>query len=148
MQEFLDYYGKNLATNSTPYPGALHTLNRLKQAGLPLGVVTNKPEHLAKQLLDQLDMSHWFGAILGGDTLASRKPDPEPLQQAAKQLGFDIAQGLMVGDSKTDVQAARNAGCRIVAVTYGYHGDTPVDTLHADWVIDSLEEVPLLVGAA
>ena len=118
-----------------PYPGTLETLSRLGDRGAGLAVVTNKLEVLSRQVLDALDLTHHFKAIVCGDTLPVSKPDPGPALHACEVLGIDIADSLFVGDSNTDVECARAAGCAIVCMRYGYNHGTPAEQLGADAVI-------------
>jgi phosphoglycolate phosphatase len=84
--------------------------------------------------------------VVGGDSCARRKPDPEPLYFACERLGVPAAQTLMVGDSRNDVTAARAAGMRVVCVTYGYNEGHDPRTLECDALVDSLAEVPALLA--
>ncbi len=137
LQRFLDYYGSHIADDSTPYPGVAETLDQLQERAA-LGVVTNKHSRLTLPLLDALDLSRYFGVIVSGDTLENPKPAADPALHACAVLQADIARTLFVGDSATDVECARSAGCDIVCVRDGYsHGTRPED-LGADCVIDSL----------
>lgn len=135
---FLDYYQSNIAVHSRPYPGVVETLTLLRDAGTPMAVVTNKYEGLSRQLLADLKLDHWFGAVVGGDTLSVKKPDPEPLFEACRQLGGDPRQALMLGDSITDVRAARAAGIPVVCVSYGYNHGQDIRCTRPDLVVDSL----------
>ncbi len=92
---------------------------------VPQAVVTNKPEDVTRALLDALDLTAYFGAIVGGDTLPTRKPSPEPLRLALRQL--DAARGVMVGDGPQDVAAARAAGLPVVGVDWGIHAPAGAD---------------------
>ncbi|HEY4134349.1 MAG TPA: HAD-IA family hydrolase [Alphaproteobacteria bacterium] len=122
------------------YPGARETLERLAAMGLPLAVCTNKPEKAAKRILGQLGATQLFRAIAGGDTFATKKPDPGPLQALMEQLGTSADETIMVGDGANDVIAGRIAGLFTVAVSYGY-SNTPPKELGADCLVDSLEEL-------
>ena len=136
----LDYYGDHLADYSRPYPGVVEALGRLAERG-PLAVVTNKPTALSEPLLAELDLAHFFKAVLGRGSTAKPKPDPAPAFAACEQIGAMPAQALFVGDSETDVLCARAAGCDVALVSYGYsHGRAP-DSLGADRVIDSLVDL-------
>jgi len=136
---FLDYYAEHIADRSQPYPGVREALSALRERGIALAVVTNKYEGLSRQLLDALDLSGYFGAVVGGDTLSVRKPDPGPLFEACRQLGSDPAEAVMIGDSITDIRAARNADMPVVCVSYGYNHGEDIHSAGADRVVDSLE---------
>ena len=137
LDRFLDYYVAHIADDSAPYPGVREALVHLRQrAGL--GVVTNKANRLTSALLDALDLARSFGIVVCGDTLANPKPAADPALHACATLGADPARTLFVGDSITDVQCARAAGCDVVCVRYGYSGGIAPEDLGADGLIDSL----------
>jgi phosphoglycolate phosphatase len=144
LPRFLAFYEGNAAAHTRAYPGAREALEALASAGLRIGVVTNKPYAATLEILQALDLAPFFGAVVGGDTLPQRKPDPAPLLLAAERLGIEPAKILMVGDNHHDVRAARAAGMGVFAVTYGY-SHVPHGELGADRLIDSLSEVPRLV---
>ena len=137
LRRFRERYRAHIADLGGPYPGARHALAALHgRAGL--GVVTNKPAFLTTPLLAALDLTRYFGVVVAGDTLAHPKPAPEPALFACEALGATPSRTLFVGDSTTDVECARAAGCPVYCVCYGYsHGVAPED-LGADSVIDSL----------
>lgn len=119
-QEFIIYYSHNIAANSRPYPGLIGFLNEARANGIAMAVCTNKLESLSVRLLDALDMSRYFGAIVGPDTIGVAKPDPRPYFEAARRIGHDPARTLMFGDSETDIRTGQNAGVPVIAVTFGY----------------------------
>ena len=92
------------------FPGVEAALAALKAAGWRMGICTNKPEALAQLLLDRLGVRAHFGALLGADTLAVRKPDPDHVWQTISRVGGDRRRAVMIGDTATDVNAARAAG--------------------------------------
>jgi phosphoglycolate phosphatase len=104
------------------FPGVTAALEALRSAGHRCAVVTNKPEGLARLLLDQLDMTRFFAAVVGGDTLPVCKPRPEPLRHALEHAG--AGQALMIGDSTVDAQAARAAAMPFVLYERGYEADS------------------------
>ena len=138
---FIGYYHDHIADASRVYPGVEATLQQLRERGAKLAVVTNKLEGLSVQLLEALRLAHYFGAIVGGDTLPQRKPDAAPAWHACRVIGCAPTDSLFVGDSKTDVDTARAAGCPVVCLRDGYNHGTPADQLGADAVIDSLIEL-------
>lgn len=145
LTHFLELYERNAATHTRAFPGAQEALVTLQQRRIALGLVTNKPAAAAAEILKALGLASFFGAVVGGDTLPERKPSPAPLLHAAGQLRVRPPETLMVGDNHHDVRAARAAGMRVAAVTYGYC-HVPHEELSADWLIDSLTELPRLVG--
>lgn len=137
FDRFLEYYNAHIADDSAPYTGVRETLAFLgRRAGL--GVVTNKISRLTTRLLDALDLASPFGIVVCGDTLDVFKPAADPALHACEALGADPARTLFVGDSITDVQCARAAGCDVVCVRYGYTGGIAPEDLGADRLIDSL----------
>ena len=138
---FIDHYGKHLSDATIVYPGVRDALTSLSARGARLGVVTNKYEGLSVGALKAAGLLHFFGALVGGDTLPERKPDPAPALFALKTLGCPPGDSLFVGDSATDVETARAAGCAVVCVRDGYNHGIPADELGADAVIDSFMEL-------
>lgn len=136
---FVEYYAQNIAEGSTPFPGLIQLLDRLKAEGFGLGVCTNKLEGLSVQLLDALKLSPYFGAVVGPDTLGIAKPDPRPFREAVSRLGLIAPRALMVGDSETDILTARNAGVPVIAVPFGYT-PRPVQDFGPDRMISHFDE--------
>lgn len=146
---FLDLYAENTCKRSRLYPGIREGLDYLKAAGYKLGCVTNKAAQFTEPLLRDLGVAGDFSIIVSGDTLPLKKPDPAPLLHAAKCLGVAPEQALMVGDSVSDVTAARAAGFQIVCMSYGYNHGVDIRASSPDAVIDTLTEIkPLLEAAA
>lgn len=133
---YLDYYAANICVGTRPYPGVEAALDRLAAGGARLAVCTNKIERLTHLLLDALGWSDRFQAVVGGDTLEVRKPQPEPLIEAVARAGGGRA--AFVGDSITDADTARAAGLPFVAVSFGF-SDRPAAELGADAVIDHFD---------
>jgi phosphoglycolate phosphatase len=132
---FLDYYRNNLCVYSKPYPGAVAVLHDLRSQGVKLGICTNKPFALSQALVEALGLSSFFDAHLGGDSLPMRKPDPIHLLSTLAQLGQQPKDSVFIGDSSVDVQTAKSAGVRVIAVRFGF-ADQPVETLGADAILD------------
>lgn len=137
----IDYYWDHVADESTAFPGAVGILEMLRGRGAKLAVCTNKPARHADKLLAALDLARYFDAVLGGDSLAVRKPDAGHLLGAVSAMGGDPARAVMVGDSANDVAAARNAGLPVVLVSFGYT-PVPARDLGADALIDHYDELP------
>jgi phosphoglycolate phosphatase len=135
---FIPLYTDNIAVHSRPFPGAVAALDRFAADGWRLAVCTNKLEGLSRRLLDELDLTSRFAAICGGDTFPVRKPDAAHLLGTIERAGGTPATTVMVGDSRTDIDAARNAGVPVVAVTFGYT-DRPVAEYAPDVVIDRFD---------
>jgi phosphoglycolate phosphatase len=142
---WLRYQHHYLAINgefADVYPGVIDGLRQLRDAGLQLACLTNKPLSFAKPLLQAKGLNHFFTHVYGGDSFERKKPDPLPLLKTCEALGVKPAQALMVGDSSNDAQAARAAGCPVVLVRYGYNHGEPVDGVDADAHVDSLVDIP------
>ena len=138
---FLDLYADNTSKRSLLYPGVREGLDYLKSAGYPLGCVTNKAAQFTIPLLQDLGVHDEFGIIVAGDTLPVKKPDPAPLLYAADYFSADPQRSLMVGDSQSDVKAARAAGFKIVCMSYGYNHGEDIRQYEPDAVIDSMIEL-------
>lgn len=123
------------------YPGVHELLEALSTAAVELAVVTNKPERFVAPLLEQVGLGGYFRWIIGGDTLPQQKPDPAALLQVMHLAGVDAGQSLFVGDSRSDVLAARAASVPCVAVSYGYNHGRPIDDEQPSLVVDSLAEL-------
>ena len=142
---FDKHYQANLAGYSELYDSVEITLQQLTKANIPLVCITNKDTRFTEPLLKNLGVDHYFKAIIGGDALPQKKPEPEPLFFAAKQCNVAINECLMVGDSRSDIQAARAAGCPVVAVTYGYNHGEDIRLSNPDITIDTMDQLlPLL----
>lgn len=134
-------YARVLGRHSNAYPGVHSGLWRLREAGLPLACVTNKPEAFARALLESLGILSPFDVIVGGDSTEALKPDAAPVRFAAERLGVEVGNCLLVGDSGIDVATARNAGCPVWCVRSGYDRGRPVDEAGADAVFDRFDEL-------
>ncbi|QFU15143.1 phosphoglycolate phosphatase [Microvirga thermotolerans] len=145
VPRFMDLYGARATRHTVPYPGVPEVLAHLQGRGLRLGVVTNKPRRATLEILNALGLAGFFGSVVAGDTLPERKPDPAPLRHALAELCAAPEEALMVGDNHHDVQDARAAGLRAVAVTYGY-SHRPHGELGADALIDAMPELVAWLG--
>jgi phosphoglycolate phosphatase len=142
---FLDLYAVNTSQRSCLYPGVREGLDYLKAAGYILGCVTNKAAQFTIPLLKDLGIHDDFENIVCGDTLAKKKPDPLPLLHSAEVLGVAPEKSLMLGDSVSDVKAARAAGFQIICMSYGYNHGVDIRESHPDAVIDSMVELKDLI---
>jgi phosphoglycolate phosphatase len=138
---FLDLYADNTSKRSMLYDGVKEGLEYLQSAGYRLGCVTNKASQFTAPLLKTLGLYDLFEIVISGDTLPKKKPDPLPLLHAAEKLGVTPAESLMLGDSMSDVKAARAAGFRIVCMTYGYNHGEDIRDSNPDAVIDSMAKL-------
>ncbi|RMH47580.1 MAG: HAD family hydrolase [Alphaproteobacteria bacterium] len=140
----LDHYGAAICVHTRLFPGVEAALDRLSAEGVALGICTNKPEALARRLVDALGIAPRFGVLVGADSLARRKPDPLPLRSAIAALGSSPGRCLMLGDTRTDHDTARAAGARVALVTFGAEGDG-VAAHGPDALVGHFDELPGLV---
>lgn len=133
---------------ATLYAGVVDGLDTLQAHGLSLACVTNKPQRAAEDLLARFGLDRYFTCVVGGDTLAQRKPQPQPLWHAATLLGVPTGACVVLGDSANDARAARAAGMPVVLVDYGYTEGLPIDAIDADAVVSSLAEFAAALTAA
>ena len=139
-QRFLQHYRAIVADNSRLFDGFEQVLGELETKSIPWGVVTNKPEWLTLPLLEQLHLASRCAAIIGGDTLAQRKPHPQPLLEAAARIGVDSAGCIYVGDDARDIVAGKAAQMKTLVAAWGYIEDAG---MIADWDADDVIEQPL-----
>jgi len=135
---FLELYADNTSKRSLLYPGVVDGLDYLKAAGYALGCVTNKAEQFTIPLLRDLGIDEYFSIVICGDTLEHKKPHPAPLLHAAEFFKVSPAQSLMVGDSISDVTAARAAGFQIACLPYGYNHGEDIRVAEPDVIIETL----------
>ena len=149
--KLLEAYARDIDRHTVLYPGAMDAVQALKDAGYFVAICTNKPEALAHDLLTRLGVRETFAAMLGADTLAVRKPDPEHLMETVRRAGGDPAHCLLVGDSDTDRKTARAAGVPCVLVTFGPAGDD-MAALEPEALLEDFADLPgvvtRLLGAA
>ena len=122
------------------YEGVREGLQALRDKGLRLACVTNKPVAFAAPLLEKTGLAPHFDLLYGGDSLPKKKPDPYPLQQVCRDFGLNPAQVLAIGDSSNDALAARAAGCPVLTVPYGYNHGEPVQSIDSDGIVATLLE--------
>ncbi|AQW70196.1 phosphoglycolate phosphatase [Pseudomonas fulva] len=134
---FMDAYAESHDL-TVVYPGVQDTLRWLRKRGVEMALITNKPERFVGPLLDQMKLGSYFRWIIGGDTLAQKKPDPAALLFVMQMAGVTPQQALFVGDSRSDVLAAKAAGVQCVGLTYGYNHGRPIEEESPSLVIDDL----------
>jgi len=146
LRAFLDCYRDNLFVRSRLYPDVLATLDGLRARGIRLCCITNKRHAFSEELLVQAGIRDRFELLLGGDSLAEKKPSPLPLKVAAETLGVEPRAATLVGDSHQDLRAARAAGYGFVLASYGY-GKIDETELGTSPRIRGFAELPVAVGA-
>ena len=141
FDRFLVRYQAHIADESLPFPGCVAALEALKGRGAKLCVCTNKLTGLSTCLLDALDLSWLFDAVVGADSTPAVKPDPRHIEAAVAACGGALARTLMVGDAATDAGAARAAGVPLILVSFGYSEIAAAD-LAPDVLIDHFDALP------
>jgi len=137
-------YGEAIDRHTRIYPGAVEAVEALRAAGCATAICTNKPEGLAETLLHRLGVRDLFGALVGADTLAVRKPDPAPLFEAIRRVGGDARRALLVGDTATDRETGRAAGVPVALVTFGPEG-AGVARLAPEALLDRFDDLAGIV---
>lgn len=145
MPIFNDLYALNTSKRSCLYPGVKEAMEFLKSTGVKIGCVTNKAAQFTLPIIKDLGIADYFEIVVCGDTLAKKKPDPLPLLHSAEQLGVKPESSLMLGDSMSDVKAARAAGFDIICMSYGYNHGEDIHLSNPDAVVDSMEEIKTLI---
>lgn len=138
-EAFVLWYDQNIDAQTRIYPNLMPVLDAAKAANIPMAVVTNKRESLSAKLLFRLGLHGYFDALVGGDTLPKRKPDPDTIDEALRRLGVAADEAIMVGDSEADTGGARAANVASICVTFGYRR-VSLDALGADALIDDYAE--------
>jgi phosphoglycolate phosphatase len=141
---FLAFYEAGLCRDSRLFPGVPEGLAALESAGVPWGIVTNKPGWLTEPLVAALGLGDRAGTVISGDTLPFAKPHPMPLLHAARELHTEPADCIYVGDNVRDIEAGRAAGMRTIAAAWGY---IPADDDPVAWQADLLMASPSSLAA-
>jgi phosphoglycolate phosphatase len=146
FNQFLAYYEANIAVGSRPFENTIAALDALAAAGARLAVCTNKRQSSTDRLLEALGLSDRFAAIVGADSVPDRKPHGDHILLTVDRAGGDRSRAIMVGDSRTDERAARNAGLPFIFVPFGYETETQ-EEIDADAVVSNYSDlVPVLLG--
>lgn len=139
----LAHYEAAIDTHTRLYEGAIAAVAQLRHRGFATAICTNKPEYLAKILVQRLGIADFFGALIGADTLPTRKPDPAPYFAAVTRAGGSIARSMLVGDTQTDRDTARAAGVPCALVTFGPEGEG-VARLSPEALLYHFDQLPQL----
>jgi phosphoglycolate phosphatase len=148
LEFFLAYYREHKLDHTTVYPGVAEALVAIQNSSngashgnqRKLAVLSNKPVKPSQAIVDALGLGRFFSQVYGGNSFASKKPDPEGAQQLLQEFGVRPEAAVIVGDSHTDVETGRNAGLHTIGVTYGFAPQTLVDE-PADLMVDSPHEL-------
>ena len=138
---YLKAYMQNSAKHTIVYEGVYEVLEILNEAGVKMGVCTNKPGPTTRPVLESLNLDHFFGAIVSEDDVKNRKPDAQHVLQTIKAVGGSVFSSVFVGDSETDMLAAQNTGIPAICVTYGYC-HVPYEDLHANCLVSNFMDLP------
>ena len=141
LPHYLQAYASILGRQTQLFPGVRSGLDRLRDAGFKMAVITNKTSRFVQPHLAHAGIADYFEVVVGGDDASAKKPDAAPLVLAASRMAVPVTRMLMVGDSVNDVEAARAAGSPVLVVPYGYNEGVPVQSLAADGIVDSLDAV-------
>lgn len=143
---FLSYYRTHMLDNTVLYPGVIDALERFQQLGqYSMAVLTNKPVHFSRAIIDGLNLSRYFVSVYGGNSFEKKKPDPTGINAMLHEMQASHDQAMIVGDSQVDMKTARNAGIFACGVTYGF--DLEGLRVHPpDVMVDSLVELPAELG--
>lgn len=148
LARYAELYELTIGKHTRVFGGVLDTLEKMRADGYRLAVITNKATRFVAPHLKHAGIDDYFDAVVGGDDAPAKKPDAALLRLAMRTLSVRAAHMLVVGDSANDALAARNAGCPVVVVDYGYNEGVPVATLDTDGIVASLAELPLLCQRA
>jgi len=143
---FFDAYSQ-IVTESQPYHGVVEALQAIKRVGMALACITNKPAAFTAPLLEKSGLMPYFDLVVSGDTLKKKKPEPDQIFYICEKFAIPVNESLLIGDSKTDVEAARNAGCYVFTVPYGYNQGYSMEINAVDAVINHLGDTVQLISA-
>jgi phosphoglycolate phosphatase len=144
---YQDEYAKINGQHTRLYPDVEAGLAALREAGLKLACVTNKPHRFAVELLQQYGLAQYFEVVLGGDSTPKKKPDPLPMLTACAQMGVAPQAAVAIGDSENDALAGRAAGMATLTVPYGYNHGQPVQKIESDGIVATLLDAAKAVTA-
>lgn len=139
-RQLIAYYQRNIAVETRPFDGACEALEQLVAGGARLGVCTNKTQALSEQVLGALGLDHYFEAVVGADRVPLRKPDGDHILRTLSAMQGQPSRAIMIGDSRTDERAARNAGLPFVFVPFGYETET-AEQIAADATVSHYSEL-------
>ena len=145
VDEFVDYYGKNIAVESKLLPGVLEFLKWCKKNNISMAVCTNKTEHLAVDLLKQINVYDYFEYVAGYNTFDYCKPDPRHLTNVIEIIQGELKKSIMIGDSETDSESAKAAGLPFILVEDGYT-DKTIDEIYHNHLIKDFNGIEQIIN--
>jgi phosphoglycolate phosphatase len=140
LEFFLSYYRAHMLDNTRLYPGVKDALDRLREAGTKMAVLTNKPVRFSRSIVEGLGLAQHFFQVYGGNSFEQKKPDPIGIEMLLRESGLARERTIMVGDSGVDVQTARNAKVQACGVSYGFQPESFVE-YPPDFVVDDMAEL-------
>jgi phosphoglycolate phosphatase len=146
LERYQHHYLQINGDHSHLYVGVCEGLQTMKNSGVRLACVTNKPISFARPLLEKKGLMKFFELIYGGDSLPQKKPHPLPMLTVCRDFELQPVQVVAIGDSSNDSQAARAAGCRVLTVPYGYNHGQPVHSIDTDGIVESLQDAAILIA--
>jgi len=138
---FLKFYAQNLCVKTYLYPNVKKSLEKLKEQGYIMVIVTNKPADFVAPILKGLAIDEFFEFYLGGDSLEKRKPDPMPLLHVCNRLDITVDECVMIGDSKNDILSAKSAKMQSIGVSYGYNYGEDISIYKPTIVVESFADI-------
>jgi phosphoglycolate phosphatase len=143
FNSFLDYYNNHHSNLSYLYPGVSETLHHFRPK--KLAILSNKMEVFTKQIVKDFDLNQYFDMVVGARDGLAKKPSAEPIHHILQKLDIAPGKAAMVGDSEADILAAKKAGAKSIAVTYGYRSKQQLSTLQPDFIIEAITElIPII----
>jgi len=139
--KFLEYYWGHSVVNTYLYPGVKETIEYFNQKNTKMAVVTNKPFKFSEKILKDFGLLSFFRIILGGDSVANRKPHPEPVEKAIASFGVTRERSVIVGDSPVDCEAGKRAGIATIGVEYGFRSRKELEEAGCDVIIKEITEL-------
>ncbi len=140
LEFFLEYYREHYLDYTVLYTGVRESLDRLRDAGKRMAVLTNKPVRISQAIIDGLGVGGHFFQVYGGNSFDFKKPNPIGVQALLRETGIPASRSLMIGDSSVDILTGRNAGITSAGMTYGFQPETLVDPA-PDRLFDSMPEL-------
>jgi len=145
VNDFNFFYNSHYTDFTVPYTGVPELLNNLLEYGIKLAVLSNKPDHLVKNIIKEVYPGATFSLLRGKEDKFAHKPDPASLLSILEELQVTAGQSLYIGDSNIDVYTAHNAGLKVVGVTWGFREREELEEAGADYIVDSPEDILKLV---
>lgn len=148
LEYFLAYYWDHLLDNTVLYPGVREALDTFRERAIPMAVLTNKPIRFSLGIIEGLGLRDHFFRVYGGNSFEQKKPDPIGITKLLEESGAPKERALMIGDSAVDVQTARNAGIRVVGMTYGFQPES-LEAHPPDYLLDDMRQIiPIVLNNA